>query len=279
MFTTLITPKDLARHLDDPDWVIFDCRFTLTELEAGRRAYEREHIPGARYAHLEEDLSSPVTQQTGRHPLPDPGELAEKLGRWGVGPDSQVAAYDDTFGAIASRMWWLLRWLGHDAVAVLDGGLPRWCREGRPLTDELPAPRPRRFEPRRRDDMWVGTSRVGALAREGVLIDARAEERFLGDVEPLDKVAGHVPGAVNIPYEDNLDVDGSFLPPDDLRALYGDLCAGRPPEGVAHMCGSGVTACHNILAMEAAGLNGSVLYPGSWSEWILDPGRPVATGP
>jgi thiosulfate/3-mercaptopyruvate sulfurtransferase len=279
MFTTLIKPADLVDPLEDDDWAVFDCRFTLTDPDAGRRAYEKEHIPGARYADLEKDLSAPVTAHSGRHPLPDPGVLARKLGDWGVSDGTQVVVYDDSFGAMAGRMWWLLRWLGHEAVAVLDGGLPRWRREGYAMTNAPPKPSPRRFVPRLRNDLRIDSRGAAAAAEQGVLIDARAEERFAGDVEPLDKVAGHVPGAVNLPFEDNLDVDGSFLPPEELRAVYEDLCRGRPPSAVVHMCGSGVTACHNVLAMEVAGLRGSILYPGSWSEWITDPGRPVATGP
>jgi len=279
MFTTLIKPADLVDPLEDADWAVFDCRFTLTDPDAGRRAYGKEHIPGAVYVDLEKDLSSPVTSQSGRHPLPNPELLAHKLGNWGVGDGTQVVVYDDSFGAMAGRMWWLLRWLGHDAVAVLDGGLPRWRREGYAVTDAPPALRRQRFVPRVREDLCVDNTGAASAAEHGVLIDARAEERFAGEVEPLDKVAGHVPGAVNLPYEDNLDIDGSFLPPDELRTMYGELCRGEAPSAVVHMCGSGVTACHNVLAMEVAGLSGSVLYAGSWSEWITDPRRAVATGP
>jgi thiosulfate/3-mercaptopyruvate sulfurtransferase len=281
-FTTVIAPADLAAHLDDPEWVVFDCRFTLTDPDAGRRAFEKGHIPGARYAHLDDELSSPVGEHTGRHPLPDPQVLAERLGAWGVDNSKQVVVYDDSFGAIACRMWWLLRWLGHDAVAVLDGGLPRWERKGHPLSAEAPGITPARFEPRVNDELWVDADFVGSMLGKlkgcGALLDARAEERFTGDIEPLDKVAGHVPGAVNQPYDDNLAFSGDFLPAEELREQYESLMRGCAPDTVIHMCGSGVTACHNVLAMEVAGLHGSRLYAGSWSEWITDPRRPVATG-
>lgn len=277
---TLVSTEELAAHLEDPNWVVIDCRFTLTEPEAGRAAYARSHIPGARYAHLDEDLSSPKTATSGRHPLPNPERLAAKLGEWGVGEKTQVVVYDDSFGSIAVRLWWLLRWLGHDAVALLDGGLPKWKKEGRPVTAQLPAIVPAVFAPRPSRDMWVDTQTVlGELDHKQTLIlDARADMRFSGDIEPIDPVAGHIPGAVNLPFEDNLDMGGTFLPAAELRELYRGLLHGRDPGQVIHMCGSGVTTCHNLLAMEIAGLRGGKLYPGSWSEWITDPARPVATG-
>ena len=279
-FTTLVSTEVLADHLQDPDWVIFDCRFVLTAPESGRQAYSTAHIPGARYAHLDQDLSSPITADSGRHPLPDPDVLATKLGAWGVDNNTQVVVYDDSFGAIAGRLWWLLRWLGHEQVALLDGGLPKWQREQRPMTADPPTITPKSFKPSINNDMWVETTVVCEALRHGdtLIIDARAEERFCGEVEPLDTVAGHVPGAINYPFEDNLDFSGAFLSASDLRADYLDLLADHRPQQVIHMCGSGVTACHNILAMEHAGLHGARLYAGSWSEWIRDPARPVATG-
>lgn len=279
-YRTLISTEELARHLDDPAWVIFDCRFILSDPEAGRRAYAAGHIPGARYAHLNDDLSGPVSPNTGRHPLPDPDVLAEKLGRWGVDETRQVIAYDDSYGAIAARLWWLLRWLGHEAVAVLDGDLRAWLRENRPLTTTEPAVAPRAFTPRLRPNAWVESADVERLIEtgDGILIDARAEERFRGEVEPFDRVAGHVPGALSLPFEDNLQPSGRFLPPEELRDLYGQLLGDIPSSRVVHMCGSGVTACHNLLAMEHAGLPGARLYAGSWSEWITDPRRPIARG-
>lgn len=280
ILTTLVDTETLARHLDDPRWVVFDCRFTLTDPEAGRRAYLAGHIPGARYAHLEEDLSSPVGPGTGRHPLPDPEALARKLGAWGVDETRQVVVYDDSFGAMAARLWWLLRWLGHEAVALLDGGFPKWLREGRPVTATPPRLAPARFLPRVRDELWVDSQFVARAIQDHthVVLDARAEERFRGEVEPLDKVAGHIPGALNRPYEDNLDLSGEFLSEETLREDYAELLGGVSPERVVVMCGSGVTACHNLLAMEHAGLKGAKLYAGSWSEWITDPNRPVAKG-
>jgi len=278
MDTTVVDSQILALHLHDPDWVVVDCRFTLTDPDAGRRAYVAGHIPGARYAHLNDDLSSPVGAKTGRHPLPDPQVLAAKLGAWGIGPGKQVVVYDDSFGAMASRMWWVLRWLGHDAVALLDGGYPRWQREKRPVTAEAPALMPARFVPRLRPELCVGADEVARRVQDPawLVIDARAEERFNGEIEPLDKVAGHVPGAVNLPFEDNLHASGVFARHEELVQLYRDTLRGVAPEHVIMMCGSGVTACHNLVAMERAGLKGARLYPGSWSEWITDPARPVA---
>ncbi len=279
---TLVSTEELARHLDDPDWIVFDCRFTLTDPEAGRRAYAEGHIPGAIYAHLDEDLSGPVVPgTTGRHPLPDPEAFAEKLCRWGVGVNRQVVVYDDSFGSMAVRMWWMLRWLGHPAAALLDGGFPKWARrELRPLSTEVPRP-PRTLcacLPER--SQWVDVDELQEALKAGdtVLIDARNERRFTGEFEPLDPVAGHVPGAINWDYEENLDVDGTYLPPEALRENYQALLKGTPPGKAIHICGSGVTACHNLLAMEIAGLPGSRLCPGSWSEWITDPSRPVAIG-
>jgi len=273
-YNTIVVADELEKHLDDPDWVVFDCRFTLSNPVAGQQAYNEGHIPGARYVHLDNDLSSPIMANTGRHPLPDPEVLATKLGAWGVDSSKQVVVYDDTFGAMAVRMWWLLRWLGHENVALLDGVYPKWVREKRPVTQELPQITPAEFEVRPDDHMWVTAEQVQQeLASGTVLLDARAEERFEGLVEPLDKVAGHVPGAINRPFEDNLEVNGVFLSPEDLKGEY-DAQLGDAP--VIHMCGSGVTACHNILAMVHAGLNPGRLYAGSWSEWITDAQRPIA---
>ncbi len=280
MFTTLVDTDTLARHLADPRWVVVDCRFTLTDTGAGRRAWTAGHIPGARYAHLDEDLSSPIGPRTGRHPLPDPAVLVRTLGAWGIDGSKQVVAYDDSFGAMAARLWWLLRWLGHDAVALLDGSYPKWAREKKPVTAEAPVVHPAAFNPRANNALWVNADFVERARQDEafVVLDARAEERFRGEVEPLDKVAGHVPGAVNAVYEDNLDVSGEFLSAEELRERYLDLLGGVVPDQAIHMCGSGVTACHNVLAMEHAGLPGAKLYAGSWSEWITDPNRPVAKG-
>lgn len=279
-FTTLVSAKELAQHLDDPDWIVFDCRFTLTDPEAGHRAYLHGHIPGARYAHLDDDLSSPITPTSGRHPLPSPQLLSEKLGLWGVDNTRQVVVYDDSFGSMAVRMWWLLRWLGHDAVALLDGGIPMWMRQKLPVTTDLPEIIPTQFIPRLQNSMWADVAEVDQARqdRNRLIIDARPEDRFSGEREPLDKVAGHIPGSINWTFEENIDFDGTYLPAEELRTAYLDLLHDIPPEQAIHSCGSGVTACHNILAMEIAGLPGGKLYPGSWSEWITDTSRPVATG-
>ena len=279
-FTTLVDAATLAAHLGDPKWVVMDCRFVLRDPEAGRRAYAAAHIPGARYAHLNDDLSAPVTAQTGRHPLPDTARLARRLGEWGIDHTKQVVAYDDSSGAMAARLWWLLRWLGHDAAAVLNGDWRVWLRERRPQTADASAVTATTFNPRPGSLPQVDADAVLQTVGTGqtLLLDARSEERFRGEVEPFDKVAGHIPGAVNLPFEDNLQPNGCFLPAAELRAQYRALLGDRAPATVTHMCGSGVTACHNLLAMEHAGLAGSRLYVGSWSEWITDPKRPIATG-
>jgi thiosulfate/3-mercaptopyruvate sulfurtransferase len=278
MYRTLIDCHTLALHIHDPQWVVLDCRFALSDPDVGRRAYEAGHIDRARYAHLNDDLSSPVTPHSGRHPLPDPHRLAAKLGAWGIDNSKQVIAYDDSFGAMAARLWWLLRWLGHDSVALLDGGLPRWMREGRPVVKDIPVVTPATFTPQVRDNLWVDANTVAKAVKQDdwLVMDARAEERFNGEVEMLDPVAGHIPGAINLPFEDNLHVSGRFSSAQELRELYEGLMENVRPEHVIQMCGSGVTACHNILAMEHAGLTGARLYAGSWSEWIRDPSRPMA---
>lgn len=279
MYTTVVSTEQLAAHLNDPNWVIIDCRFTLTDTEAGRRAYQANHLPGARYAHLDEDLSAPKNGRNGRHPLPDVATFAQTLSRWGIDAGKQVVVYDDSFGAMAVRLWWMLRWMGHDAVALLDGGLPKWQREQRALTADLPAVRPSTFTPQVREHMVVKADAVLAASQSGTpLFDARPEMRFTGEKEPIDPVAGHVPGARNLPFDDNLAMAGTMMSAEELREMYDELLDGRKPEEVIHMCGSGVTACHNLLAMEIAGLPGAKLYAGSWSEWIADPSRPVATG-
>lgn len=279
-YKTTVSTEELANHLHDPDWVIFDCRFTLTDPAAGQKLYETGHIPGARYAHLDKDLSSPVTDTTGRHPLPDPEILASKLGAWGVDEKKQVVVYDDVFGAMAIRLWWLLKWLGHENVALLDGVYPNWVRQKNPINNDQPVIRPTTFNARLNNSLWVTADGLQQALGENstLLIDARAEERYSGEVEPLDKVAGHIPGAINLPWEDNLDLGGKILSAEELRQLYQDLMGDKGPSQVIHMCGSGVTACHNIMAMEHAGLSGSRLYAGSWSEWIQDSKRPVVTG-
>lgn len=277
---TLVTTEQLAAHLEDPGWVIFDCRFTLSDSGAGRRAYAKGHIPGAHYMHLDEDLAAPVTPETGRHPLPDPQTLVETLAACGVGVNRQVVVYDDSYGSMATRLWWMLRWLGHPAAALLDGNIQKWQREMRPMTTDIPARRRGSCPGLPERSQWVSTADMEAIVAEGrnLLIDARSEMRFSGESDGIDPVAGHIPGSINWVYEENLDIDGTYLPPEALRENFQALLKGRAPHEVIHVCGSGVTACHNLLAMEIAGLPGSRLYPGSWSEWIRDPRRPVATG-
>lgn len=280
-YTTLVEPEILKAHLDDPDWVIVDCRFSLADTEAGRRAYRKGHVPGAWYAHLDEDLSGPAGATGGRHPLPDPNRFAHTLGRWGIHENTQVVAYDDVGGGMAARLWWLLRWLGHSSVAVLNGGLPAWQQSGLPLATEIADPRSGTYPVRWLDALaWVDNVYVLAnLERQdSLLIDARAAPRYRGEVEPNDPVAGHVPRAINLPWEANLDEQRRFRPAEVLKERFAAALGERPPARAVHMCGSGVTACHNLLAMEVAGLPGSRLYAGSWSEWVCDPARPVATG-
>ena len=276
-FTSLLTCEVLAGHLNDPDWRIFDCRHQLSDVEFGAKAYADGHLPGAIFLHLDRDLSAPMNGRNGRHPLPDTQLLASKLGAAGVSRQTQVVAYDDDGGMIAARLWWLLRWLGHDRVALLDGGIRQWVKEGRALSSERPKPVPARFEVERRD--WVVSSHevLASLDRyELCLVDARAPDRFRGENETLDPVGGHIPGARNRFFRDNLDSDGCFRPASDLRQEFLALLAGVDPAQSVMQCGSGVTACHNLLAMEIAGLRGARLYAGSWSEWCADPYRPVA---
>ena len=276
-FTSLLTCEVLAGHLNDPDWRIFDCRHLLSDVESGAQAYADGHLPGAFFLHLDRDLSAPMNGRNGRRPLPDTQLLASKLGAAGVSRQTQVVAYDDDGGMIAARLWWLLRWLGHDRVALLDGGIRQWVKEGRALSSERPKPVPARFEVERRD--WVVSSHevLASLDRyELCLVDARAPDRFRGENETLDPVGGHIPGARNRFFRDNLDSDGCFRPASDLRQEFLALLAGDDPAHSVMQCGSGVTACHNLLAMEIAGLRGARLYAGSWSEWCADPERPVA---
>ena len=279
-YTTIISAPALAQHINDSKWIIFDCRFSLADSEAGAKAYRFGHITGARYVHLDRDLSSAITDFTGRHPLPDFKSLIQKLGRWGIDNASQIVVYDDAGGAFAGRMWWLLRCLGHNRAAVLDGGIQQWRQQGYPTTTALPSIKGSAFRAYLDDTLWLNALQVqNGLSRKAIkLIDARTPERYRGEQEPIDPVAGHVPGALNRPFQLNLDASGRFKAPDELRAGFSGLIGGASPEQVVHMCGSGVTACHNLLAMEIAGLSGSRLYAGSWSEWIRNKNRPVATG-
>lgn len=281
MHETLVSTKLLAEHIGDPGWVICDCRFVLASPEAGRAAYRVSHVPGAVYFHLDHDLAGPVTSSSGRHPLPDAEQLADSLGRAGVSSGMQIVAYDDSNGAIAARLWWLARWLGHRQVAVLDGGWQAWLAEHRSVETEVVTPVPRHFVPHRHDALWVSSREVLDTVtghKPGRVLDARAADRYRGENENLDSVAGHIPGAVNLPYADNVDSTGRFKHPAELHERIAMTLDGIPSEQAICMCGSGVTACHNLLAMELAGLHGARLYAGSWSEWIRNPSRPVAAG-
>ena len=285
MFTTLIEPRQLAAHLEDPDWAIVDCRFDLARPGWGAQAYASGHIPYALYAHLDEDLSAPRTPRSGRHPLPPVEALGATLGRLGIDARVQVIGYDQGSGAFAARLWWLLRWLGHEAVAVLDGGLAAWERAGLPLARAPERRAARHFMPRVAPHLVADGTEVAAAVRSGalrqgeqLLVDARSADRFAGENETIDAVAGHIPGARNHPYAGNLDAHGGFLGAAQLRAAWQNTLQGASARQLISMCGSGVTACHNLLALEAAGLPGARLYPGSWSEWITDPAHEVARG-
>jgi thiosulfate/3-mercaptopyruvate sulfurtransferase len=279
-FETLIPADALAALVArTPKPVLVDTSFDLADTSAGERRYRESHLPGAHYLHLDRDLSGAKTGRNGRHPLPDRAAFARTVGALGIGPDTQVVAIDAHGGVYAARLWWLLRWLGHARVAVLDGGIDAWQRAGGALVagaDDVPGgpPYPERAP-------LVATVDADGVARRApvrMLLDARSGERFRGEAEPIDPVAGHIPGAFQRFHKSNLDADGTFKPKAALRAEFAALLGGRAPSDVIHSCGSGVTACHNLLAMEHAGLTGSALYPGSWSEWSADPARPVARG-
>jgi thiosulfate/3-mercaptopyruvate sulfurtransferase len=278
--TTTISVAELQQHLFDKSWCVIDCRHDLTDFSAGYSAYRAGHIPGATFAHIEEDLAGEITPATGRHPLPICEHLAQIFREWGINNSSQIVAYDAQGGSFAGRLWWLARWLGHDNVAVLDGGWQAWLDATQWNSIEEPERPDGDFVAGPPLEMVIDAGQV--LATRGdpgtVLIDARAAERYEGKVEPLDPVAGHIPGALNRPWQSNLR-DGRFKPADELRAEFDALLAGHTPSQVIHQCGSGVTAAHNMLAMRIAGLSGSALYAGSWSEWIRDPARPVVRGP
>jgi thiosulfate/3-mercaptopyruvate sulfurtransferase len=277
-YRTLISTETLKQNLDNPNWVIIDCRFSLAYTEAGAKAYRFGHIPKARYAHLDNDLSSPITDFTGRHPLPNFKILTTTLEQWGVTNQSQVIVYDDASGVFAGRLWWLLRCLGHDNVAVLDGGINHWQQLAYPTTTILPKISPGAFRPYLIVTSWINALEVqNSLAKKSIcLIDARTPERYRGEHEPIDPIAGHIPGAINRPFQLNIDSNGLFLPPQELSKQFKELIGNTSADRVVHMCGSGVTACHNLLSMEYAGLSGSKLYAGSWSEWIRNKNRAIA---
>ena len=277
-YTTLVDGATLQQHLDDPEWCVVDLRHQLADTGYGERAYAASHIRGAIFLHLDRDLSGPMTGTNGRHPLPDAERLKARLGAVGIGNDTQVVVYDDAQGMIAGRLWWLLRWLGHTRVAFLDGGFPLWQAEGRPVDAVLPSRAPTRFagSPDPRMVVDAATLLASLESPELCLIDARGPDRFRGENEAIDPVGGHIPGARNRFFKDNLEADGRFKPAALLRAEYLALMAGAVPAQVVAQCGSGVSACLDLLAMEIAGLHGARLYAGSWSEWCSDPARPVA---
>ena len=284
---TLISVEDLYNRLTGhsalAEVIVFDCRFSLADAQQGRRKYDEGHLPQAIYVHLDNDLAGKITDQTGRHPLPDADSFSCKLQQWGVDQAHQVVVYDDAGGAIAARMWWMLRWMGHQNVALLDGGYPAWVNAGLPVSTkepEISVPSTGSRYTEARHSMQVAVGQLVPELEAGTirLFDARNAVRYAGKREPIDPVAGHVPGAENLSFEGNLDADGFFLTPGQLRHRFGSIFESQAPEKkeIVHMCGSGVTACHNILAMEIAGISNTRLYVGSWSEWIRDPDRPVA---
>ncbi len=272
-YSTLITALQLQEHLDHNNWVIVDCRFSLADTEAGRNDYFKSHIPNAIYAHLDRDLSAPIVlQKTGRHPLPSIEKTVELFSSWGIDSETQVVVYDDKGGGIAARLWWMLQYLGHEKVAALDGGWQHWTAMNYPLSAEVPIPIHRHFVAQPQEDRLVNRQFVEGMIEGkkecGVLIDSRAAERYRGEVEPIDFKAGHIPSAVNLPFSENLGLDGLFLSKEQLKQRFEKVKADTPIEEMVFYCGSGVTACHNLLALKHAGLGEGKLYVGSWSEWI-----------
>ena len=277
----LIAATTLRQNLSRSDWVVFDCRHDLADSRRGARVYREGHLPGAYFASVETELSGLKTGANGRHPLPDAAAFAAFLNAHGVTAETQIVAYDDVGGQYAARLWWLARWLGLTRVAVLDGGLPKWIADGNPLSVEMPTPRPTGGVIARPDATMVRSAadvRAGTENASRCIVDARAPERFRGEVEPIDLVAGHIPTALNRFFKSNLRADLTMRAPAELRREFAAMLGGWRPDQVIHQCGSGVTACVNVLAMEHAGLGGSALYVGSWSEWIADPARPIARG-
>jgi thiosulfate/3-mercaptopyruvate sulfurtransferase len=281
MHKTLVSPAVLAQHINDPSWVVIDCRFDLADPAKGEELYRQAHIPGARYAHLDRHLSGAKTGTNGRHPLPPSDEIIKTFSELGIGPHMQVIAYDADSGMYAGRLWWMLRWMGHDAVAVLDGGFARWQRDGHAVRGGLETATLAHFRGAPRpgwrltaDDVAAGLENPARL-----LVDARSNQRYRGMNETLDKVGGHIPGAVSYFFQQNLANDLTFKSPEELRAQWAPVLKGHDPKDVVVYCGSGVTACHNLLALEHAGIHGAKIFPGSWSEWSSDPSRPVETEP
>lgn len=277
----LISAQELSLHLPDPNWAIIDCRFSLDDVERGRRDYLSSHIPGAVYAHLDDDLSgNKIPGETGRHPLPEIPAFAERLSSWGIDSGTQVVVYDDLTGSVASRLWWMLSWLGHPNVALLNGGWASWLQSGMPIRSGTESRSRKSFVPRQIHGAQVTAEQVQQYRNDPayVVLDARGAARFRGEGESIDPVAGHIPGAVSAPFEENVSADGKFLPPEILRDRFEKLAKSVHTENVICYCGSGVTAAHNLFAIAYSGLGMGRLYAGSWSEWITDPSRPIAAG-
>lgn len=277
-FETLISSQELSRHLAETDWVVIDCRFDLAYPDWGIGEYLANHIPTARYAHLNNDLSSKVTFQTGRHPLPEKMKILSKFGNWGISKNSQVVAYDQSDGSIASRLWWLLRYYGHTSVAVLDGGYQKWQEEGLPLNSGHEHKSAVNFHgfPNYKMVADIGLVEHARVDPDWLVIDARAPERYMGTSEPIDPIAGHIPGSVNYYFGNNINTANTYKKPREIKREFNKLLNGRHPGRVIVYCGSGVTSCSILLALEYAGIKGALLYPGSWSEWIRNPDNPIA---
>jgi len=274
--STLVSTGELAANL--VKWRVFDCRHDLAKPDLGEEQHKQGHIPGALFAHLDRDLSARKTGKNGRHPLPEPQDFEKWLEKTGLTPKDQAVCYDAGPGAMAARLWWMLRWIGHEKVAVLDGGFAKWTKEGRPVTLDVPLFTPFNYPIRQRPDFSVDIKKVQQLMGKSLLLDARAPARYRGEQEPIDPVAGRIPGAANRFNMDNLSAEGVFKDKESLRKDFQAILGSRPPSEVVHYCGSGVAACHNLLAMEVAGLKGGKLYAGSWSEWSADPRRPQERG-
>jgi len=273
MYTDIISASSLNTHLKDVHWRIIDCRFSLADTESGRRDFNQNHISGAVYAHLDDDLSGEIIKgKTGRHPLPEIEKLVEQFSVWGINEKTQVIVYDDKGGAIAARLWWMLRWLGHERVAVLDGGWQEWLKNELPTGNEIIDRQTRFFEAKVKPEMTFNFEQINKLKEvdDFVLVDSRAAIRYRGEEEPIDPIAGHVPNAINLPFAENLGANGLIKSREVLKERFLQKTNGIAPEQTAFYCGSGVTACYNLLAYHYAGLGNARLYPGSWSEWILE---------
>jgi thiosulfate/3-mercaptopyruvate sulfurtransferase len=281
-YTTLINTQELFEHLSNPDWLVVDCRYQLSDPDLKEEEYLEAHIPGSIYAHLDRDLSGEVVPgSTGRHPLPSQVEAGARFSQMGIGSGVQVVAYDDQGGSLAAgRLWIMLRWLGHENVAVLDGGWQKWLKEERPIEKGRETRPAKEFTPQINADLFVDLAEVDRIRLNPNyrLIDVRLPERYSGEVEPIDPIPGHIPGSINFPYMENLAESGVFRSPAELRDCYENLLQGIPPKNVVFYCGSGVTSIQSLLALKVSGLGLAKLYPGSWSEWIADPTRPIALG-